>query len=372
MTQEYKKNTPLSPETYPNYDEHFDRISHHLMTAPLSPTPGGERFRMSIKKFLSEQNYHIYLQGYDHFSNLGDQALWISLERLMSWAGVDESAPLLSQPYSVSSIPRGDGPVPLVIFPGGGSLGTRYGSSRRRIELLEKSPHARFVQLPVSTTFSHKIEVSLKRVSAQYSEPGRGLIYCRDNLSKHEAEEKLALQPNLAPDLSDLLPDFTDFHVGGFGTLHLFRRDGEAKPSRSGDIEDGVDWQDAPPTHVRPGNRRFTLNHLLSNHRTPEYIRNSKYSSIRRRAAARTEAIQETARALTFLSYHDLVITDRLHGVLLSLKLGIPVIAVDNDHGKISRYADTWLAKSDNLQICSSHAQAISESRLLDGKNAAR
>ncbi|GAB5414323.1 MAG: hypothetical protein Cons2KO_19260 [Congregibacter sp.] len=63
------------------------------------------------------------------------------------------------------------------------------------------------------------------------------------------------------------------------------------------------------------------------------------------RAIARKISIEETARVITLFSYYDNVVTDRLHGALLAAKLGIPVRVYDNDHGKISRYLDTWHEK---------------------------
>ena len=43
------------------------------------------------------------------------------------------------------------------------------------------------------------------------------------------------------------------------------------------------------------------------------------------------------------LSAGRVVLTDRLHAVILSCLLGRPMVALDNNYGKIGSFVDTWL-----------------------------
>jgi pyruvyl transferase EpsO len=51
------------------------------------------------------------------------------------------------------------------------------------------------------------------------------------------------------------------------------------------------------------------------------------------------------------VSKHDQVISDRLHAMLLGLLLNRRVLAMDNNYGKLSTYANTWLDEADLLQF---------------------
>jgi pyruvyl transferase EpsO len=48
-------------------------------------------------------------------------------------------------------------------------------------------------------------------------------------------------------------------------------------------------------------------------------------------------------RGLNLLSEGEVVVSDRLHGVILGLLAGIPVVAIDNRIGKLSAFIRTWL-----------------------------
>ena len=47
-------------------------------------------------------------------------------------------------------------------------------------------------------------------------------------------------------------------------------------------------------------------------------------------------------RGLRLLAAGEVVVTDRLHGHLLSLLMGIPNVVLDNRIGKVGNYVDTW------------------------------
>jgi len=61
-----------------------------------------------------------------------------------------------------------------------------------------------------------------------------------------------------------------------------------------------------------------------------------------RRALFRNLAQNRLDRGVKLLSSAEFVITDRLHGHILCLLLGIPHIALDNSYGKLSGFISTW------------------------------
>ncbi len=58
------------------------------------------------------------------------------------------------------------------------------------------------------------------------------------------------------------------------------------------------------------------------------------------RAQARVE------RGLRLLARGELIVTDRLHGHILALLLGIPHVVLDNDYGKVGAYIAAWTQRS--------------------------
>jgi pyruvyl transferase EpsO len=52
------------------------------------------------------------------------------------------------------------------------------------------------------------------------------------------------------------------------------------------------------------------------------------------------------------------VITDRLHGHVLSMILGIPHVVIDNSYGKVLSFVNTWSIESPLVRIARSVEEA--------------
>ncbi len=79
--------------------------------------------------------------------------------------------------------------------------------------------------------------------------------------------------------------------------------------------------------------------------------------------------------AVSFLKEFNLIITNRLHGHILSCLLGLPNILIDNNNGKNEHFYKTWMARN---SLCSYYARNVIDvnkilsvkfSHLLRGKN---
>ena len=67
------------------------------------------------------------------------------------------------------------------------------------------------------------------------------------------------------------------------------------------------------------------------------------------------------------------MITDRLHGHILCVLLGIPHVILDNRYGKLSTYHRTWTAEVDGVHLADSPADALRLAReLVRASEAAR
>jgi pyruvyl transferase EpsO len=72
-----------------------------------------------------------------------------------------------------------------------------------------------------------------------------------------------------------------------------------------------------------------------------------RYSSGRARDGAR------------LLARGRVVVTDRLHGHILALLLGLPHVFVDTGHGKLEGFHDAWTRESSTTHAASSAADAV-------------
>jgi pyruvyl transferase EpsO len=65
------------------------------------------------------------------------------------------------------------------------------------------------------------------------------------------------------------------------------------------------------------------------------------------------------------LSRGRVVITDRLHGHILCLLLGIPHVVLDNSYGKISAFIETWTRDSALVRLAADPHDAEEQARRL-------
>jgi pyruvyl transferase EpsO len=69
-------------------------------------------------------------------------------------------------------------------------------------------------------------------------------------------------------------------------------------------------------------------------------------------------------RGLDLVARGEVLVTDRLHGMLLALHAGRKVVAVDNSNRKLSAYHATWLAGTDApVQLADNLATGIAMAR---------
>ena len=64
------------------------------------------------------------------------------------------------------------------------------------------------------------------------------------------------------------------------------------------------------------------------------------------------------ADGIRLFSRYEMVLTNRLHAVILGLLLGRSVIAFDNSYGKLSTYYQSWLKGMEKLDFQQAGAYA--------------
>jgi len=72
---------------------------------------------------------------------------------------------------------------------------------------------------------------------------------------------------------------------------------------------------------------------------------------------------QRVARGVQILGGGRYVITDRLHGHILAVLMGIPHAVLDNAYGKVRRFHGCWTESSRLAQWCDTEEQALTRAR---------
>jgi pyruvyl transferase EpsO len=220
--------------------------------------------------------------------------------------------------------------TPTVFAHGGGNLGDLYPPvTEHRLEVLRQTPSdTRLIQGPQSSRFvnpnSRREYIAAAEARCHYT------VAARDKKTAADLQRS-ALEVMMSPDSVHLLgaikspPPLRRVVVVG-------RTDDEAAESRA--LPSGsVDWiRDSVPTAVA------TLARTRVRAAPPLAKRlNPRPEAWRRLADARLR------RGVALLAQGEVIVTDRLHAVLLGLQMHRRVIAVDNNYGKVHGYIDTWL-----------------------------
>ena len=114
-----------------------------------------------------------------------------------------------------------------------------------------------------------------------------------------------------------------------------------------------VDWLDEP----RPRHQNFynwAHARLGWNSKVPEYLLNRVALY-----AANAIARQRLKRGLGLLGRGNVLITDRLHALVLGWMGGMPVFYIDNSYNKLSNFTGSWLKDCSAIVRCRSFEEAL-------------
>jgi pyruvyl transferase EpsO len=190
-------------------------------------------------------------------------------------------------------------------------------------------------------------------------------LLLRDERSLEVARRHFTAASQLCPDMALGLGSLSRPGRPSRPIVWLRRSDCEAatEEARSGaddDIEP-VDWLSASPAEAvggRTGAWLMSANRRLSAlvHRWPALWRplGLTYAPLARR---------RLDFGCRLLASGRVVISDRLHGVVLALLLGLPVVALDNRNHKVSSFISTWLSDVPSVCLVATPDEALAAAR---------
>lgn len=289
-----------------------------------SPITALERRAQAALEELHAGVANLILTDFPDHGNIGDSAIAVGEARFWDQADIGLSK-VQSQPTLTRATLRG---AETVAVHGGGNIGGLYpGSDEHRYRLASDLPRSTLlIQEPQTVHFA--TEARRKEFELRFARRENTRIAGRDHRSVELLRQMMG-DVILSPDPVHML--------GGIAappptrdTVYLRRQDGES----AGRLREGRDW----PSDPRDLNAlRWWAN------RSAE-IPPLKMMFQRKPATWMHKAGRRLTRGIAYLSQGEVIVTDRLHAMLLGLQMGRTVIATDNSYGKLSAYAHTWLS----------------------------
>lgn len=277
----------------------------------------------------------VALVDFPAYPNVGDSAIWAGTRRGLASLGLGDLAYSCDlRTYDRATLGRRvrDGTIFLL---GGGNFGDLYPEHQRLRETIVRDfPGNRVVQLPQTIHFR-------SREALDASRPVFGahrdlVLLVRDETSRRVAEEGLGVRARLCPDLALLLEPAPAAAATGGPVLWLARGDGARQHDPPSPAPPGLVVEDWPVERASGRKRWARFLTKLHRHGVRVPVRGALSRCYDPLAERRLE------QGLGRLRAASLVVTDRLHGHILALLLGIPHVLLDERTGKLRAFHETW------------------------------
>jgi pyruvyl transferase EpsO len=303
----------------------------------------------------------VALFDFPNYPNVGDSAIYLGQLALLRSLGLRPAFVCDFPTYDATALRHGvrDG---IILLAGGGSFGDVWPEAHAfRERVVRDFPHNRIVQLPQTVYFASAAAARRTRIVL---EKHRGFtLLVRDRRSLEAARRQLGVEAELCPDMAVALGPLERPAPAHMPLLWLSRTDKErASGSIGGSDVAVVDWLEEPWMALRELNYRLmgtTRRRVIG--RATRTLLTRTYAPLAR---------QRLHRGIALLSSGRVVITDRLHGHILSLLLGIPHVVLDNSYGKVSGFHDTWTSGATGVYRAQSAAEALAIARTLAHEHA--
>ena len=303
----------------------------------------------------------------DHW-NAGDSAIWLGEKAMLAERGCQVLYQCSLHSYDKTVMQSLASEATIVIC-GGGNLGDLWPNHQRfRERILLDFPETFVLQMPQSICFQ---ETRARTEFQRICEAHRNFhLLLRDRRSLEEAQSLFNAPSTLCPDASCGLGPLRRESAPSTSIMALMRADKEADPHakiRPGSDITQADWIEfsADDAALRQaaevlGHRMANLGRALSARAHP-----GKEGVAEIQTLGNELAWQRLRRGLRFLSRGRALITDRLHGHLLALALGIPHVLIDNNNHKSRALLETWTSESALCSFAENGDIAVTKARQL-------
>jgi pyruvyl transferase EpsO len=312
---------------------------------------------------LLPQNVRCALLDFPNHPNVGDSAIWLGQRAYLDGRGIRPVYESDQRTYSSSRLARrvGDGTL---LLTGGGNFGDLWPSFQAfRERVIADFPNNRIILLPQTIHFTNA--GALERARRVLNAHPDLTILVRDRSSLSLAREHFTATVALCPDMALAASDIPAPADRGRGILWLARRDAESAGYAYGGEVDDVTYADWAATTNTGGDRAP----FLVTRKFPGLeARLGGVATVARRMLGRSlddRAAERVDRGRAMIERAGVVITDRLHGHILCLLMGVPHVLLDDLNGKVKNFYDTWTNESSITRWADSPEEALATARSL-------
>jgi exopolysaccharide biosynthesis predicted pyruvyltransferase EpsI len=327
----------------------------------------GRSFSDTLDQLLPAGS-EVVLLDYPSHRNIGDHLIWLGQIAYLS-RREDISVHYLSDRfgYSHGALARALPADGVVLLSGGGNFGDIYPQVQRAREaVIEHFPAHRFIQLPQTVSF--RGSESARPTAATLGRHPDFTLLARDRVSLEFAEAELPCKSELCVDAAFMLGPRPRVSPDPELILWLARRDGESAnaPSRLPADLEVADWTDLDHDQ-RAWTNAYRRSRVWATGLAELQARGVPLGSLGVRL---THAFDRTSwthanAGFRWMSRGRALVTDRLHGHIMALLLGVPHVLLDNAHSKVKNFYETWTHTATGVHWADTPEQALTVARSL-------
>ncbi|MDR7423158.1 MAG: polysaccharide pyruvyl transferase family protein [Armatimonadota bacterium] len=291
------------------------------------------------------------------YANVGDSLIWLGQREALRRLGARVVYMCDMDTYAAGYMRMrlGDG---LILLTGGGNFGDLWAHHQRfRERVVADFPHHRIIQLPQTVYFMD--ERTAARTRAVLAGHRDFTMLVRDPGSLAYARDVLGVRAVLCPDVVFMLGPVRRPAPPREDVLVLARQDAEVRSPLGRLAAHGVtvtDWATDDRTPIRQ-------THVALTRCVIHYPRALPAVGAMLWRTYDPLARQRMERGARLLARGRVVITDRLHGHLLCVLMGIPHVLLPNSYAKNRAYYDAWTRSSPLATWADEPEQAIALAR---------
>lgn len=287
------------------------------------------------------------LVDFPNYPNVGDSAIWLGEQAYLKTRQVKVVFGCDTENYQREQMANAITEETIILLQGGGNLGDLWPWHQKlREKVIADFPNNRIIVFPQSIHFRNA--VSLQQAKEVFETHKALTLMVREKQSLEIAREHFKVTTVHCPDMAFFLGALTAKSKPIAAVSCLLRTDAEARELEIPTSNENVladDWviDDA-------------------NLKTQSVDSNSGNVHEQKLQLYDLFATQRLERGCKMLGQGRTVVTDRLHGHILSILMGIPHIVLDNSYGKIRAVYDTWTKDCGLVEWAESRKQAVEQS----------
>ena len=305
-----------------------------------------QKFREKLLALLNWREKEVYLVGFPDHPNVGDSAIWLSTIAIFENLDIKILGCIRENAFIGKRLLRklGNDENLVFVYKGGGDLGGRYPHVESLIaQLLKSFPNSMHVIFPQSVELTDKSRLGEFLILTR--ERDNLFIFARDRTS-HDHLKDNGFNVFLTRDIVHQMK-LTSSANDVQGVALLMRND----PEKLVEIEyysdeywRMFDW----PTETYKNKIRCKFVRASQKFKG---LRSSFLSSLISLEATRKLASERLSRGIDRINTSNVVISDRLHGVLIAHLIGKKVYAIDNLNGKVHNYVESWRGQLESVVV---------------------